>query len=98
MGLDIPALLALYNEIRVNPVTNVGMRVEAMGPDQQPSNCIGCGACAQIYPQSIKIPDCMKDFAAAMEKIPSWVEIYRQRDKAQRALKKALLRQFSPQI
>ena len=88
MGLDIPALLALYNEIRLNPAVNVGMRVEAMGPEQQPSVCIGCGACAQICPQSIKIPECMKDFAATMEKIPSWAEICRQRDEAQRALKK----------
>lgn len=39
-GLDIPMLLNLYNQMRFAPGVNIGMRVEAIPADQQPSACI----------------------------------------------------------
>lgn len=83
-GLDIPMLLATYNEVRFSPGINVGMRMEALPEDKQPSACIGCGKCAKVCPQRIDIPTALKDFAEALEKIPKWAELCRQRDAAQK--------------
>ena len=84
MGLDIPMLLEVYNEIRINPVVNVSMRIEALPEHKKPSVCVGCGKCTRICPQKINIPQAMRDFDKALEKIPSWEEVCRQRDEAQR--------------
>ena len=63
MGLDIPGLLALYNE---HAFTEGGfiapMALSAIPEDQQPSACIGCGSCEEVCPQQIHIPDVMEDF------------------------------------
>lgn len=80
MGLNIPNLLATYNEIRFSPAVNVAMRVEALPEEKRPSACIGCGKCAAICPQGIDIPQAMKDFSEALSKLPSWAEICRQRE------------------
>lgn len=87
-GLDIPALLATYNELRFSPAVNIGMRIEALPEDKRPSACIACGKCAQICPQNIDIPAEMEQFAAELKKLPSWAEICRQRDEAAKAGKK----------
>lgn len=63
MGLDIPELLALYNE---HAFTEGGfiapMALSAIPEDKQPSACIGCGSCEEVCPQQIHIPDVMEDF------------------------------------
>lgn len=82
MGLDIPTLLASYNDIRFTPTINAAMAIEALPENKQPSACIGCGKCAQICPQNINIPQEMKNFTEALSKIPSWAEICRQREAA----------------
>ena len=81
-GLDIPMLIAAYNEIRFSPAINVAMRLEALPEDKRPSACIGCGKCARICPQNIDIPGAMKGLAEAAAKLPSWTEICRQREEA----------------
>ncbi len=83
-GLDIPMLLATYNEIRVVPSVNASMRIEALEAEKQPAACIACGKCTKICPQGIDIPNAMKEFTEALAKIPSWAEICRQRAEAQR--------------
>ena len=83
MGLDIPMLIATYNEIKVVASTNSIMRIEALPTNKQPSACVACGKCAKVCPQNIDIPQVLKDFTKAMEKIPSWAEICRQREAAQ---------------
>ena len=83
-GLDIPMLLATYNEIRVVPSVNASMRIEALEAEKQPAACIACGKCTKICPQGIDIPNAMKEFTKALAKIPSWAEICRQRAEAQR--------------
>ncbi len=83
VGLDIPMLIGIYNEIRIIPTVNAVMRIEGLPKDKQPSACIGCGKCMQICPQNIDIPAVMKDLNERMQKIPSWEEICRQRAAAQ---------------
>ncbi len=87
MGLDIPGLIATYNEIRFAPVVNSVMHLQAMSADKQPSACIACGKCSQICPQGIDIPQVMKDFAEALDKIPKWADICRQREEEAKRLR-----------
>lgn len=87
MGLDIPGLIATYNEIRFAPVVNSVMHLQAMSADKQPSACIACGKCSQICPQGIDIPQVMKDFTEALDKIPKWADICRQREEEAKLLR-----------
>lgn len=84
MGLDIPKLISYYNELRFSSSFNVSMGVEALPEDKRPNACIGCGACAQICPQQIDVPAAMADLADRLSKMPSWAQICRERDEAQR--------------
>ena len=63
-GLDIPALLALYNE---HAFSNGGfiapMAVSAIDEDKRPNACIGCRSCEAVCPQQIKISEAMADFS-----------------------------------
>lgn len=87
MGLDIPMLIAKYNDYRVAPSFNISMTVDALPEDKRPSACIACGKCVRSCPQNINIPEHMKAFTEAMAKHPSWDEICRQREAAAEALK-----------
>lgn len=65
MGLDIPHLLSLYNQL---VVTGKGdfiapMALSALPEDKRPSACIGCGSCAAVCPQQIDIPGTLAEFA-----------------------------------
>ena len=66
--LDIPRLLELYNEHLSRPsfAFIAPMALGAMQADKHPSACIGCGACAQVCPQQIDIPEALADFARLM--------------------------------
>lgn len=61
--LDIPSLLALYNE---HSFTEGGflapMALSALPDEKKPSACIGCKSCEKVCPQQIQIADAMKDF------------------------------------
>ena len=87
MGLNIPMFISMYNEIRIAPSTNISMRVEAFPQDRQPSSCISCGACASICPQNLDIPKHLFNFVNELNKLPSWIEISRQRAEAAAKLK-----------
>lgn len=67
MSLDIPELLALYNE---HCFTDGGfiapMALMAVEKEKLPSACIGCRACEQVCPQQIKISEAMSDFTEKM--------------------------------
>ena len=63
-GLDIPSLLALYNE---HCFTEGGfiapMAMMAIPEEKRPSACIGCRSCEAVCPQQIRISEAMADFA-----------------------------------
>lgn len=83
-GLDIPMLLAVYNELRFAPSLNISMRLDALQEEKRPAACIGCGKCAEICPQRIDIPGAMRDFAHAISELPSWADVCREREAAQK--------------
>jgi predicted aldo/keto reductase-like oxidoreductase len=87
MGLDIPDLIATYNELRVTISPNSGMRIEFMPDDKKPTACIGCGKCTKICPQNIDIPGALKDLSAKLAKTPSWAAESRRREEIARKLK-----------
>lgn len=84
MGLDIPRLIASYNDLRVMTSLAPLMMVESLPEDKRPSACLGCGACAQMCPQKIDIPSAMADFASRLAKLPSWEQTCRERAAAQK--------------
>ncbi len=66
-GLDIPGLLALYNE---HAFTGGGfiapMALMAVPEEKKPSACIGCRSCEKVCPQQIRISEAMADFVSKL--------------------------------
>ena len=83
-GLEIPKLLAILNDLRFAPVVNTSMLVEAMPEEKRPSACISCGKCTKICPQGIDVPALMEELTQRLAKMPSWVDISRQREEEQK--------------
>ena len=66
-GLDIPHLLALYNEHRFTGGGFIApMALSAIPADKQPSACIGCRSCEAVCPQQLKVSEAMADFSAML--------------------------------
>lgn len=70
-GLQIPELIALYNEhmstIREGGMSFIApMAVGSMPEEQRPSSCIACRSCEQVCPQQIEISKVMSDFTASL--------------------------------
>ena len=80
MGLDIPAMIAACNEARFALSSNVRMRFDALPEDKRPAACIACGKCSRTCPQGIDVPAVLKELAQAMEKIPDWAQVCRERE------------------
>ncbi|WP_297233354.1 aldo/keto reductase [uncultured Flavonifractor sp.] len=67
-GLDIPDLLALYNEHRFTGGGFIApMALSAIPKDKQPSACIGCRSCEAVCPQQLKISEAMADFTTRLK-------------------------------
>ncbi len=84
MGLDIPMLLSVCNDLRFAPVVNTSMLVELLPEEKKPTACIGCGKCSKICPQGIDIPGAMGELSQRLEALPKWRDISRQREEAQK--------------
>ena len=68
-GLDIPKLLSLYNEqVFSGGGFIVSMNLNSMSENERPSACIACGACQNVCPQNIKIPEIFADFVERRKK------------------------------
>ena len=62
-GLDIPHLIALYNE---HAYTGGGfiapMALSALPEDKRPQACLACRSCEEVCPQQIRISEVLADF------------------------------------
>ena len=65
-GLDIPYLLKLYNEYKLGGTWRLA-RLKGENPLKLPSQCISCGACTRMCPQSIKVYDYLKEMGQDFE-------------------------------
>ncbi len=66
-GLDIPALLELYNEHNFTGGGFIApMALSALPEDKRPTACLHCHSCEAVCPQQIKISDAMEAFAAML--------------------------------
>lgn len=91
-GLNIPELIALYNDIRFNPksANTPAQQLQCLPDDKGPSACVACGACAKICPQHIDIPSVMKELAEASKDLPNWKKISIEREAEAAALRSRL--------
>ena len=85
-GLDIPSLLSLYNDARFQPSVTISMTMESMEPEKLPSACIACERCSHICPQKIDVPKHLKAFAEMLPSLPSWAQICKEREEANKKL------------
>ena len=67
-GIDIPAMLKLYNE---HVFTGGGflapMTIQAIPEENRPDACIGCRSCEAVCPQQIKISEVLADFVEKLK-------------------------------
>ena len=67
-GLDIPALLELYNEHNFTGGGFIApMALMAIPKEKHPDACVGCRSCEEVCPQQIKISEAMADFAEKLK-------------------------------
>lgn len=80
--IDIPMLLATYNDMQFDTSFTISMQMDAVPEGQRAQDCIACGACTRMCPQGIDVPEALSDLAAALEKMPKWADLCRQRAEA----------------
>ena len=90
MGLDIPMLLAGYNDMKFASAFTVKMQMDGTPAEKWPDKCIGCGACASVCPQYIDIPEVLKEFDELLHTGPTWAELCRQREEAAEKMRAAM--------
>lgn len=81
MELDIPYLLACYNDYKFAPGMTPSMRIDALPDEKRPAACIGCGQCMHACPQGIDVPSALSALAEMYENGPHWIDQIRVRDK-----------------
>ena len=85
--IDIPMLLATYNDLQFDSSFTIAMQMDAVPEGQRAEDCIQCGACVRLCPQGIEIPDTLEKLADALEAMPKWADLCRQRAEAAAKLK-----------
>ena len=86
--LNIPLLISLCNDMRIDSAMNAVARYDALD-DKRATACIGCGKCRIACPQNIDVPAAMKELVSLREGRKSWIEICIERDNAAKALRAA---------
>lgn len=89
MELEIPTLIAAYNDMKFQTGFTIPMQMDALPDEKRPESCIGCGACAAVCPQQIDIPAVMSEFSEMLKNGPHWAELCRQREEAAEKLRAA---------
>lgn len=86
MGLDIPLLIAGYNDLSFSPGVSASIPLQYLSEDKRPHACINCGACKTICPQNIDIPSVLESLSHILDKLPKWEEVCRDREEAQKKI------------
>ncbi len=82
MKLDIPMLLAGYNDLKYASALTVKMQMDGTPAEKWPDKCIGCGACASVCPQHIDIPGALKELNEMLHTGPTWADLCKEREEA----------------
>jgi predicted aldo/keto reductase-like oxidoreductase len=90
MQLDIPKLIAAYNDLHFAANLMTVMNLDALPEDKKASACIGCRKCTQVCPQNIEIPEVMKGLVAEVAKHPTWKDMSEQRAKEAEEIRKQM--------
>lgn len=85
--LNIPKLLATYNDIAYNKSFTPIMFLENLDEEELPSNCIKCKKCTKMCPQSINIPEHLQKLSDIFNSSTKWKDICAEREKAAALLK-----------
>ena len=85
--IDIPMMLATYNDLQFASSFTVSMQMDAVEEGHRAADCIDCRRCSRLCPQGIDIPEALSELAGALEKMPKWADLCRQREEAARALR-----------
>lgn len=86
-GIDIPMLLATYNDFQFDTSFTISMQMDAVPEGERAQDCTQCGTCTQMCPQGIDVPSVLEELASALEKMPSWADLCREREAAAAKLK-----------
>lgn len=65
--LDIPGLIAMYNESRFGSPGTLRFTTDALKPSERPSACLACGSCVPLCPQGIDIPGVLRRFSGLLD-------------------------------
>lgn len=83
--IDIPLMMATYNDLQFQSSFTISMQMDAVPEGQRARDCIDCRACKRLCPQDIDIPTVLSQLAGALEAMPKWEDLCRQREEAARA-------------
>lgn len=81
-SIDIPLMLATYNDLQFDTSFTISMQMDAVPDGQRAEDCIACGACMRMCPQGIDIPSVLEELASALAKMPKWADLCKQREEA----------------
>jgi len=81
MELNIPFMLSIYNELRIQKAISVRMRLDGLPEEKQPTACISCGMCTQNCPQKIDVPKELENLSELLKTMPTWAQICEERQR-----------------
>ena len=80
-GLDIPYLLACYNDYQFASTMTPSMKIDALEEEKRPAACIGCGKCRRACPQKIDVPSTLAKLDRIFQDGPHWIDQVAVREK-----------------
>lgn len=82
MQIDIPKMIAMYNDFLVHPSMNISILLSSIPKEQMPESCLKCGQCSAVCPQRINVPDLMDKINGAFKTLPEWEKLCLERERA----------------